>query len=58
MSHFEPLLVDTKTACAMLGIKKTLLFRYLKEGRLVRRKVGRKTVVPMDSIKTFVAEIA
>lgn len=55
MLTFEPLLVDTHTACKMLGIKRTLLFRYLSEGTLRRCKIGRKTVVPMDSIKSFAA---
>jgi len=58
MRNFEPLLVDTRTACDLLGIKKTLLFQYLKDGVLVRCKIGRKTVVPMDSIKAFVGGIA
>jgi hypothetical protein len=49
----EPLLADTKTACVLLSIKKTLLFQYLKEGVLVRRKANRKTLVTMDSIKAF-----
>ena len=53
MRNFEPLLVDTKTACHLLGIKRSLLFRYLREGLLVRCKIGRKTVVPMASIKAF-----
>jgi excisionase family DNA binding protein len=55
MPTFEPLLVDTRTACQMLGIKRTLLFRYLAEGSLRRCKIGRKTVVPMSDIKSFVA---
>jgi hypothetical protein len=50
---FEPLLVDTKTTRALLGIKKTLLFRYLAEGVLERRKAGAKTLVTMESIKAF-----
>ena len=56
--NIEPLLVDTRTACALLGCAKTKLFEYLRDGRLVRLKLGRKTVVPMDSIKSFVAGIA
>ncbi|WP_295525998.1 hypothetical protein [Novosphingobium sp. Chol11] len=39
----------------MLGIKRTLLFRYLGEGALRRCKIGRKTVVPMADIKSFAA---
>ena len=53
MRNFEPLLVDTNTACGMLGIKRTLLFAYLRDGVLVRCKIGRKTVVPMSSLRAF-----
>lgn len=58
MSTIQPLLVDTRTACQLLGCRKTKLFEYLRDGVLVRRKIGRKTVVPMDSIRTFVGEVA
>lgn len=55
MTDFDPIFVSTHTACKMLGIKRTLLFRYLSEGTLRRCKIGRKTVVPMASIKSFAA---
>lgn len=55
MLNFEPICVDTRTACQMLGIKRTLLFRYLAEGSLRRCKIGRKTVVPIESLKSFAA---
>lgn len=51
MEKIQPLIVDTRTACNLLGIKKTLLFRYLREGVLVRRKLGKKTTVTMESIR-------
>lgn len=50
---FEPLLVDTKTTGAKLGIGKTLVFQYLAQGILEKRKAGRKTLVTMESIKAF-----
>jgi len=53
MLNFEPLLVDTRTACEMLGIRRTLLFACLRDGKLERRKIGRKTVIPMESIRNF-----
>ena len=53
MITFNPLLVDAKTACEMLGCQRTLLFQYLREGLLQRCKLGRKTVIPMASIKAF-----
>lgn len=57
MRNFEPLLVDTNTACDMLGIKRTLLFQQLRVGNIVRCKIGRKTVVPMASIKAFAERV-
>lgn len=57
MKTLDPLLVDTSTACELLGIKRTLLFQYLRDGVLVRRKIGRKTVIPMESIRAFACEI-
>lgn len=53
MSDLEPIFVDTKTACRLLGIKKTLLFQYLKSGDLERRKIGRKTLIPLKNIQRF-----
>ncbi len=53
MNVLEPIFVDTATACRMLCIKRTLLFQYLRNGDLERCKIGRKTVVPMASIKSF-----
>lgn len=55
MIYVEPLLVDTHAACHLLGIKRTLLFQYLRDGVLDRRKAGRKTLVTMDSIKALAA---
>ncbi len=54
-SPSEPLLVDTTTARAKLSMKKTQFFRLCREGVLVRRKAGAKTLVTMESIKAFAA---
>lgn len=53
MKPVEPFLVDTSTACDLLGIRRTLLFKYLRDGVLVRRKAGRKTLVTWESIKAL-----
>lgn len=49
----EPILVDTSTACRLLSIRRTLLFQYLRDGILVRRKAGRKTLVTIQSIRAL-----
>ena len=58
MRNFEPLLVSTRTACDLLGCGKTFLFQQLRDGRLVRLKLGRKTMIPVDNIRTFAASLA
>lgn len=54
MSIYEPLLVDTRTACLVLGVRKTKLFAMLREGELSRVKIGSKTLVPIASLKALV----
>jgi hypothetical protein len=55
MQSCEPLLVDTATACHLLGIKRTKLFELMNqlENGLQRRKCGRKTLVTMESLKAY-----
>ncbi|MBK1842430.1 hypothetical protein JHL17_34050 [Azospirillum sp. YIM B02556] len=54
MGEFQPVLVDTDTARRMLGnIGKTKLFELFNEGKLERRKLGAKTLVPVSSIRAF-----
>ena len=50
MSYVEPILVDTKTACTMLGIKKTTCFQMLRDNKLERRRIYGKTLVTAKSI--------
>ena len=55
METLHPILVDTKTACDLLSIKKTKLFGLLsqKNGGLTRIKIGSKTLVTMSSINAL-----
>lgn len=52
----EPLLVDVKTACTLLSVKKTKLFELCnrKENGLQRVKIGRRTVITMRSIHALI----
>lgn len=56
MQHIEPILVDVSTACALLGVKRTTLFAKLRDQVLIRRKIGRKTLVTMQSIRALAEE--
>lgn len=47
-----PLLVDVKTACSLLSVKRTKLFALLKQDGVLRRiKIG---LVPMESIRALI----
>ncbi|WP_292962346.1 DNA-binding protein [Novosphingobium sp. UBA1939] len=56
MSDFQPFLVNTRTACRLLGVGRTTLFKHLKSGVLARRKIGRFTGVTMESVKRLAGE--
>lgn len=57
MGQIEPVLVDTETARHMLGIGKTTLFALLNAGKLRRVKLGKKTLVPVESIRLFATSL-
>ena len=41
----------------VLGIKKTKLNELVKDGALVKRHVGRRALITMESIKAFTASL-
>lgn len=50
----EKLIVSVGEAKGLLSIGNTTLFALLRDGQLQRIKVGRKTLVTLQSIKDFV----
>lgn len=52
-----PLLITTRDACAMLGIKNTTLYQLIKEGRLDTIKLGRKRLVKVASAHRLIDEL-
>lgn len=53
----HPLLVDVDTACALLGVKRTLLFHLMASGRLKSCKVGRLRKIAWSDLEAFVAQL-
>lgn len=45
-----PLLVDVKTAQALLGLGRSTIFEMMRRGDLVRTKQGRATRITMESV--------
>ena len=57
MSDISIELVPLVDAMRVLGIKKTKLNELVKDGALVKRHVGRRAVITMESIKAFIASL-
>jgi hypothetical protein len=53
----RPLLVPTERAFRALGIGRTKGFELIRDGRLVARKIGSKTLVEVESMRRFAASL-
>jgi excisionase family DNA binding protein len=51
----EPLAVRIPQAAAMLGIGRSTLYLCIAAGEVETVKVGRSTLVPVESLKAFIA---
>ena len=52
---FDPILLSITDTCRVLGIGRTFTYRLIGEGKLVARKIGGRTAVEMESIRSFAA---
>ena len=50
-------LIDIGGACARLGISRSTLFNLLRDGKLVARKLGRRTLIRASDIDAFVLRL-
>lgn len=41
----------------MTGVGRDLLYEAIKSGRLVARKLGRRTIIPADALEKFIAHL-
>jgi excisionase family DNA binding protein len=51
-----PFFLDVNQSCEALGIRRTLLYRLIGEGRLRATKIGRRTVIAYADLVAFAAE--
>ena len=51
----EPLAVSIKDAAKALGLGRTTIYAMIADGRLEAFKVGRRTLVRMESIRRVIA---
>jgi len=48
-----PMAVSPREAAAMLGVGKTLFYALVKRGAIQTKKVGARTIVPVEGIKAL-----
>jgi excisionase family DNA binding protein len=53
--QMEPLVLGVKDAATFVGLSKSRLYELIGDGSIEARKLGHRTVVPVASLKAFVA---
>ena len=51
----EPLVLGVKDAATFVGLSKSRLYELIAEGTIEARKLGARTVVPVASLRSYVA---
>ena len=46
-------LLSVKETCVMLGLARTTIYQLISEGKLSTRKIGRRTLIPMNEIQSI-----
>ena len=49
----DKLAYSVAEACAVLGLGRTRLYEEIKAGRIPVKKIGRRTLIPVDGLVTF-----
>lgn len=52
--QLEPLLYGVADTCRLMGVSRDTVYRLLRSGDLALVKVGRGSLVPAESIRTFI----
>ena len=48
------MLLDILQTCGIIGVKNTTVFKLLREGELDRVRIGRRTLVTIESIERLI----
>jgi len=48
---FEEPLIPTSTACLLLGISRSLLYKWIREGRVKAIRIGKTWKIPISEVK-------
>lgn len=50
----EPFALCVKDAAAFIGLSRSRLYELISDGSIEARKLGSRTVIPVESLKSFV----
>ena len=54
----KPLSISIDACCSVVGVRRTTIYKLIKEGKLVTIKIGRRTLITMQSVDALVAPAA
>jgi excisionase family DNA binding protein len=57
MERFAPLCLSISEACRVAGIGRTGLYKAINERSLIVRKAGRRTLVPVETLRQWLAAL-
>lgn len=58
ITRLEPLAVDIPEACRLTGLGRSKLYELLSAGEIPSVKVGKRRVVPVASLRQWLAKLA
>lgn len=53
--HLEPIAYSIAEACRVSSLGKTRVYQLISEGKLEARKVGKRTLIPAESLRRLIA---
>jgi len=57
MREVEPILVSPQQAASMIGCGKTQFYKLINAGKIIAKKQGRSTLIPVASLQAYAASL-
>jgi excisionase family DNA binding protein len=57
MDHIDKRALSVEEAAKAAGIGRTLLFEEIRKGRITALKVGRRTIITIDALETWLESL-
>jgi len=53
--HIDPLAYSIRDACLATGLGRTYIYELIKQKKLQTRKLGKRTLIPAESLRLLIA---